>query len=92
MRVTWDENKRQATLSARGLDFADADKVFERGTFTWEDTRFAYGEQRFITLGLLGTEIVVVAHTESQDHIHVISMRKADKNEQDLYFRNAGFY
>lgn len=92
MRFTWDEDKRRATLKARGLDFARAEQVFERPTFTWEDSRFHYGEQRFVTLGLLGTAVVVLAHTETEDRIHVISIRKADKDEQELYFRNAGFY
>ena len=92
MRFTWDEAKRQTTLRARGLDFADAEQVFERGTFTWEDKRFAYGEQRFITLGMLGAEVVVLVHTESEDEIQVISMRRAEKDEQALYLRNVGFY
>ncbi len=92
MRFTWDEGKRQATLKARGLDLADARKVLARGTFSWEDTRLEYGEQRFITLGLLGAEVVVLVHTESDDHIHAISLRKAERHEQDLYYRNVGFY
>ncbi len=92
MRFTWDEEKRQATLKARGLNFADAERVFERGTFTWEDTRFAYGERRFVTLGMLGAEVIVLVHTESEDEIQVISMRKAESNEQGIYFRNVGFY
>ncbi len=91
MSYTWDEDKRQATIAARGLDFADAEKIFQRGAFTWEDSRFAYGEQRFITLGLLGTDVVVLVHTEDEEEIRVISMRKADRDEQDLYHRNVGF-
>ncbi len=90
MRFTWDENKRQATLQARGLDFAHANRIFERGTFTWEDTRNAYGEQRFITLGSLDADVIVLVHTESDERIRVISMRKAYKDEQDLYFENVG--
>ena len=91
MRYTWDEDKRQATIAARGLDFADAEKIFQRGAFTWEDTRFAYGEQRFITLGLLGADVVALVHTEGKEEIRVISLRKADRNEQNLYYRNVGF-
>jgi uncharacterized DUF497 family protein len=53
-----------------------------------EDARFEYGEQRWYTLGLLDITIVVIAHTESEDEIHVISMRKAEKSEQIIYFRN----
>ncbi|MHC5720116.1 MAG: BrnT family toxin, partial [Nostoc sp.] len=52
MQFTWDENKRQSNLGKHGFDFVDASQVFEGATFTFEDERYAYGEQRFITLGL----------------------------------------
>ena len=58
--------------------------MFEGATFTFEDDRFAYGEQRFITLGLLRGFVVVVVHTEIDETIRVISMRKATKYEQKL--------
>ncbi len=88
MKFTWDENKRQANLKKHQLDFADAEKVFHQPTDTMEDPRFDYGEQRWYTLGILVTTVVVIAHTESEDGIHVISMRKAEKSEQIIYFRN----
>ena len=47
-----------------------------------------YNERRFITLGLLTDSVVVVVHTETEDEIRVISLRKAVKNEQKLYFSN----
>ena len=50
------------------------------------DTRFAYTENRFSTIGLLGVEVVVIAHTETADEIHIISMRKAERHEQKNYF------
>ncbi|MCP4589620.1 MAG: BrnT family toxin [bacterium] len=90
MRFTWDEKKRQATRTARGLDFADSEFVFAGPTFTWEDTRCRYGEQRWITLGLLFETIVVLVHTETDDEIRVISMRRASKDEQATYFTNSG--
>ena len=49
----WSETKRAANIKAHGLDFLDAASVFEGMTFTFEDDRFSYGEQRFVTLGLL---------------------------------------
>jgi uncharacterized DUF497 family protein len=88
MKFTWDENKRQANLKKHQLDFADAEKIFQLPTDTMEDARFEYGEQRWYTLGLLDITVVVIAHTESEDEIHVISMRKAEKIEQIIYFRN----
>jgi uncharacterized DUF497 family protein len=48
----------------------------------------AYNEQRFVTLGLLNSTVVVLVHTETVDEIRVISLRKAAKNEQKLYFTN----
>jgi uncharacterized DUF497 family protein len=33
-------------------------------------------------------KVVVIVHTESEDEIHVIFMREADKDEQLLFFRN----
>jgi len=88
MKFIWDEPKRQLTLKKHGVDFLDAPRFFESETFTFEDNRFDYGEQRFVTLGLLDNEVVVMVHTENANEIRVISMRKATKNECTLYFRN----
>ena len=88
MRFTWHEPKRQITLARRGLDFAWAEQVFAGPTFTFEDERNEYGEQRWVTLGLLQSTVVVIVHTEIEDEIRVISMRKAEKDEQYLFFSN----
>ena len=88
MRFTWKEPKRNSNLKTHGLDFRDGAKVFEGPTFTFEDDRFDYSEQRFVTLGLLNGIPVSIVHTEAAEHIHVISFRKAKKNEQILFFQN----
>ena len=87
MRFTWSERKRSVNLKEHGLDFVDAPRVFEGLTFTYEDDRFAYGEQRFVTLGLLAGVPVSVAHTESDDEIRIISFRKATEREARRFFR-----
>jgi len=86
MRYTWREAKRRRNLKDHGLDFADAPAVFAGLTFTFEDDRFAYGEQRFVTLGLLVGVPVSLVHTESEHEIHIISFRKATRREETLYF------
>lgn len=86
MRFTWSERKRSINLKEHGLDFVDAPRVFEGLTYTYEDDRFAYGEQRFVTLGLLAGVPVSVAHTEADDEIRVISFRKATAREAPLFF------
>ena len=55
-------------------------------TFTFEDDRFSYGEQRFVTLGLLAGLTVSVVHTENEYEIRVISFRKASKRESQIYY------
>jgi len=57
-------------------------------TYTYEDDRVAYAEQRFVTLGLLREIVVSIVHTEEGEAIHVISMRKATKRERKIYFDN----
>ena len=86
--VTWDEPKRRANLRKHGLDFADAEEVFAGTTATYEDDRLFYGEQRWVTLGLLRQVVVSIIHTEEGNHIHVISMRKATRREQETYFED----
>ena len=86
MEFTWSETKRAANIKAHGLDFVDAASVFEGLTFTFEDDRFSYGEQRFVTLGLLDGVAVSVVHTENEYEIRVISFRKASKRESQIYY------
>ena len=86
MEFTWSEAKRATNIKTHGLDFADAASVFEGVTFTFEDDRFSYGEQRFVTLGLLAGIPVSVVHTESEYEIRIISFRKASKRESQTYF------
>ena len=86
MGFAWSETKRAANLKAHGLDFVDAPRVFEGATYTFEDDRFPYGEQRFITLGLLAGIPVSIIHTETDHEIRIISFRKATAREASLFF------
>ena len=71
-----------------GLDFVDAPRVFDGPTYTYEDDRFDYSEQRFVTLGILDEFVVSIVHTESSRVIRIISLRKARKHEQAIFFKN----
>jgi len=88
MDFTWDKKKRASNLMKHGLDFKTARRVFNGPTFTIPDTRFDYGEERFVTIGLLGSDVVVLIHTESDHEIRIISMRKGTTNEQKIFFEN----
>jgi len=86
MRFVWSERKRFINLKEHGLDFVDAQVVFKGLTYTYEDDRFVYGEERFITLGLLAGVPVSIVHTEANDEIRVISFRKATAREAKAFF------
>lgn len=88
IRITWNESKRKRNLSDHGLDFADVAQVFTGSTFTFQDDRYPYPEQRFITLGFLANLVVSIAHTETEDEIHPISFRKATRKEIDILIRH----
>lgn len=88
MRFVGHEPRRLSTLEKRGLDFADAELVFDGPTFTFEDDRRDYGEQRWVTIGFLRDKVVVIVHTETEDEIRIISLREAKKDEQRLFSAN----
>ncbi|MBN8978051.1 MAG: BrnT family toxin [Rhizobiales bacterium] len=87
MTITFDPAKRAATLAHRGLDFADAAKVFEGDHVTWIDDRFDYGEVRQITAGLLEGRMVVFVWTARAADRHVISMRYCHAKEERKILR-----
>ncbi len=87
MKFQSDENKHLINLRRHGIDFADVWRVFENVTHTIIDDRFDYGEIRYLSLGLLFGETVAVSHTETEEINRIISVRKAEKYEQETYFR-----
>ncbi len=89
MRYTYDPKKRVGNLNKHGYDFDDSALVIESGhSITFEDRRFDEGEQRFITLGVLRGDVVVIATAETDEETRVISMRRAERNEEEIYYRN----
>jgi uncharacterized DUF497 family protein len=90
--ATCDEAKRRANVDRHGLDFADAEAIWDEFTITREDTRERYREKRLVTFGVLNGEVVVLVHTDRGDDMHVISLRKAEKHEARYYAQAAKEY
>ena len=81
MKITFDDVKRERSLTEKGLDFLRAGEVFEGATVTANDARKDYGEARFVTAGRLDGRIVVVVWTPRGQARRIISMRKANERE-----------
>ena len=86
MNFEWDNTKRKTNIEKHGIDFIDAPIIFSGYTITIEDDRYDYGEERFVTFGILDGRVVAVVHTETENLIRIISIRKATKNEEKEYF------
>ena len=87
MSYEWDERKRRANVKKHGIDFIDVPALFDSDVVIIPDERFDYGEPRFIAIGILKNLVVLVAYTERDENIRIISARKATKNEQIYYFQ-----
>ena len=90
MRYEWDQAKNRTNFAKHGLDFNDAEQVFAGPCVTFEDSRFDYGEERLITLGLLAGRVVIIAHAPRGEGTRIISMRKANRREQEIYHKRLG--
>jgi uncharacterized DUF497 family protein len=85
----WDENKNESNIHKHGISFDEAWTVFgdENAVFIADEDHSFY-EERFIVIGYSDKpRLLVVCHCyrESDTVIRIISARKADKKERDLY-------
>ena len=78
MEFEWDETKPLTNLSKHGIDFIDVPLVFPVEIVTVEDERFSYGEQRFVTFGLLQRRVIAIVHTEREEYTRIISALKSN--------------
>jgi uncharacterized protein len=86
----WDPNKETKNIRKHGISFEEAATVFDNPMFiTVIDEEHSIDEERYITIGLSKYgRLLLVAHTERQEKIRIISARKATKNEEKFYARS----
>lgn len=84
----WDEDKASANERAHGLAFHEAIAAF-RDPFAVEqiDDRDDYGEERVNLVAMCAGTLIQVTYTERVDRIRIISARRAERHEQDHYYR-----
>ena len=79
----WNDTKRQTNLHKHGLDFADM------VSFDWDTAQITLidhpSEERWIAIGFLKLTLCCVVYAEREDHIRLISLRKATRKERDYY-------
>jgi uncharacterized protein len=88
MKFEWDENKRILNIQRHQIDFVGIEEVFQGLIITILDDRFDYGEERFVTFGILNAVVLAIVHTDIDELIRIISVRKANRNEEIGYYEN----
>lgn len=78
----WDEQKRQATLRLRGLDFSLIHDFDLTTAWIDPDDRRDYGEARFKATGMIGDRLFIVIFTPRGERFRLISLRKANTREK----------
>jgi uncharacterized DUF497 family protein len=88
----WDNNKAAGNWRDHGVTFQHAVKSFsDHFAVEWIDDRGNYGEERFNLLGICEGVILHVTYTERGERIRIISARRAQKHEQEYYYRENSF-
>ncbi len=83
----WDPRKATANAAKHAVSFEEASTVFgDSKSLTIPDPTHSAVEKRFIILGRSHTgRMLIVIHTERDDHIRIISARPASRKERKTY-------
>ena len=87
MRFEWDPRKAAENLVNHGVSFEEAAMVFrDILSATGADPDHSFDEERFVTFGIsTGGRLLVIAHTDRDDTIRIISTRPATPRERKIY-------
>jgi hypothetical protein len=87
-RFEWDNAKAARNYRDHGVTFDQAVKaVSDPFAIEMIDEREDYGEERINLLGMCDGTLLHVTYTERGERIRVISARRAERHEQDEYYR-----
>lgn len=87
MEFEWDTGKAQSNAEKHGIGFAEAMTVFgDPLEVTIPDPDHSESEDRFLSLGRSErSRLLVVAYTEREGRIRLISAREAEPRERKTY-------
>jgi len=87
-RFEWDNAKAARNYRDHGVTFDQAVKaVADPFAVEMIDAREDYGEERINLLGMCDGVLLHVTYTERRERIRIISARRAERHEQDEYYR-----
>ena len=92
LEFEWDKKKEKTNAKKHGVSFDEARTVFyDEQAIQFYDPEHSDEEDRFILLGTsfkLKTLVVCHCYREDETKIRIISARKADSEEEQVYWSN----
>ena len=87
MKFEWDQNKAASNLSNHGTSFDEAKTILNNPLYVdFFDPDHSYNEHRYIIIGQsTDNRLLLVAYTEREDTIRLISAREATRKERKNY-------
>jgi uncharacterized DUF497 family protein len=85
----WDPTKAEANLRKHRVPLRQAIECFDDNSRLerFDDSSY-YGEERWILIGRSRSTVLFVVYTPRDEKIRLISARKADRYEQQLYWNS----
>jgi uncharacterized DUF497 family protein len=89
VRFEWDDQKAVENLAKHGVSFGEATEVFyDPNALEDYDTEHSVEEARFNIIGLSSRRMLYVVYAErAADLVRIISARKANRAQQEIYER-----
>ena len=88
LEFEWDDEKAERNLRKHAVSFDDAASAFaDLNGIDYRDEVIDH-EVRNLLLGLAGAELLAVAYTYRGERIRIISARKANRYEQQIYAKS----
>lgn len=86
LQFEWDFKKALKNQEKHGVRFEVVTRIFlDLNRIQWREERKDYGEQRYLSIGLIENREFVVVFTKRGEIIRIISARKANAREQRTY-------
>jgi len=85
MEIEYDHAKNAVNIKKHGIAFDAVLDMDQSTSFTAEDSRHDYGEQRFITMGFIHERLHILVWSPRGENIRIISLRKPNQTERMIY-------
>lgn len=89
MQFEWDEKKKRLNFKKHKISFSDIKELFLGPMLEFLDEKHDDAEERWIGIGKIGKEVLVVVYTEvAENHLRIISARKASAHEKQKFYEH----